>query len=266
MPNPRGKNPRSRSVSKSPLTSPAFERDDPLSRQVAFVPFEAGAPSGVSDETRRAVRVQAAKASAAARKQTIARRLAERSGQPVSTETSPSSSTEQSEQSRRASATSAADSDSSLKIATSRSPSLAPSQSINASPVDASFRIYPITKWHPLIPAIVDYYTRHFLPDHNASPDMHGRDAMRTQLWPIALSDTCLFHAIMLIAASHATVTGALTVPVSLLAQLKHTAIESINDSIARLDSSKIGDAVVSAIALVGGWELVSIAAWWLEA
>ena len=263
MPNPRGKTPRSRSVSKSPLASPNFEREDPLSRQVAFVPFEAGTPSGVSDETRRAVRVQAAKASAAARKQTIARRLAERSGQSVSNETSPSSSTtEQSEQSRRASATSAADSESSLKIPTSRSPS----QSTNVSPVDASFRIYPITKWHPSIPAIVDYYTRHFLPDQNASPDMHGRDALRTQLWPLALSDTCLFHAILLIAASHATVTGALVVPVSLLAQLKHTAIESINDAIARLESSKIGDAVISAIALVGSWELVSIAAWWLEA
>lgn len=263
MPNPRGKNPRSRSVSKSPLTSPNLERENPLSRQVAFVPFEAGTPSGVNDETRRAVRVQAAKASAAARKQTIARRLAERSGQPVSVKTSPSSSTtEQSEQSRKVSATSAADSESALKIPTLPSPS----PSLNVSPVDASCRIYPITRWHPLIPAIVDYYTRYFLPDQSASPDMHGRDAMRTQLWPLALSDTCLFQAIMLTAASHATVTGALAVPVSLLVQLKHTAIESINDAIARLDSSQIGDAVTSAIALVGGWELVSIAAWWLEA
>lgn len=111
-----------------------------------------------------------------------------------------------------------------------------------------------------MIPALVDYFTRYFLPDNTSTQDVYGRDAMRTQLWPLALSDTCLFHAIMLISASHATVTGALTVPVSLLAQLKHTAIETINDIIARMDSSQIGDAVIGAIALVGGWELVSLA------
>ncbi|KAM3424833.1 hypothetical protein BST61_g6813 [Cercospora zeina] len=253
MPNPRSyKNPRSRSVSKSPLTSPALERDDPLSRQVAFVPFEAGAPSGVSDETRRAVRVQAAKASAAARKQTIARRLAEKSGPPMSTETSPASSTDHSEQSRRASSTSAAESDPPKSIITSRSPS----QSLDVSPIDPATRRYPIAQWHPVIPSIADYFTKYFLPDSTQPHDAYGRDAMRTQLWPLALSDTCLFHAIMLNAASHAVVTGALHVPTSLLAQLKHTAIEGINEAIARLDFTQVGDAIIDAIALVGAWEL----------
>ncbi|GIZ41969.1 hypothetical protein CKM354_000525200 [Cercospora kikuchii] len=252
MPNPRSyKNPRSRSVSKSPLTSPTLERDDPLSRQVAFVPFSAGAPSGISDETRRAVRVQAAKASAAARKQTIARKLAEKSGQAFSTETSPTSSTEQSEESRRASSTSAAESDPTKSI-TSRSPS----QSLDVSPVDPTTRIYPISQWHPLIPSIVDYFTKYFLPDATLPQDAYGRDAMRTQLWPLALSDTCLFHAILLNAASHAVVTGALNVPTSLLAQLKHTALEGINEAIAGLDFSQVGEAIIDAIALVGAWEL----------
>lgn len=253
---------RPRSISRSPLSSPGDERDDPMSRTVAFVPFEIGTSSGVGKDTRRAVRVQAAKASAAARKRTIARKLAEKQAPTASDEPGTSSSSETGRKSRTSS-TSGTDNDS-LQITISRSPS----RSLSATPTETTFRQYPVSRWHPLIPSIVDHFTRFFLPSATSSSpptpavESDGRQDLRNRLWPAALSDTCLFNAIMLVSASHATVSRALSIPVSLLGQLKHTTIESINDAIPKSDSKAIGDAVIAAIALVGGWELVSPALW----
>lgn len=250
------RDPRSRSVSKSPLPSPGEERSDPLHRTVAFVPFQGGTTSGVSNETRRAVRVQAAKASAAARKRTIARKLAEKQSSSSGQDEAVSPSAASSDQSRRTSSTSAAESDYSVQFAASRSPS----RSLTSTPVSSTAGNYPVRHWHHQIPQLVDYFTRLFLPDPASSQDMtDGRDDMRTQLWPAAMRDTCLFNAILLLSASHATVTRSLAIPTSLLSQLKSTTIETINDAIAKSESSTIGDAAVGAIALLGAWELVSL-------
>lgn len=89
---------------------------------------------------------------------------------------------------------------------------------------------------------------------------MFGREALRAHLWPMALEDPPLFHAIMLMAASHASVSGALQVPMDLLAQLKHTTMESIHEAVTDSASQgNFGDSVVAAISLLGGWELVSV-------
>ena len=76
----------------------------------------------------------------------------------------------------------------------------------------------------------------------------------------MALEEPPLFHAIMLTIASHASVSGALKVPTDLLAQLKHTTLEGIQEALTDPASQgNFGDSVVGAIAFLGAWELVSI-------
>ncbi|KXT03816.1 hypothetical protein AC579_4383 [Pseudocercospora musae] len=261
MQRPRDRrDPAPRSVSRSPLPSPGFERDDPIPRgptTVAFVPFEAGTSSGVSIDTRRAVRVQAAKASAAARKRTIARKLAQKRTPAANPDgAGPSSTAEGSDRGRKTSSTSGAASDT-LNPSRSQSPSRPLNTSLSTGDIHAAYRPYPVTKWHSKIPHIVEYFERYFLPENVTGLEPHGRAAMRTQLWSTALADTCLFNAIMLVSASHAITARAQSIPTQLLYQLKHTALECINDAVARADAiSGIGDAVIASIALVGGWEL----------
>lgn len=248
MQRPRGKpDPLYRTTSRSPLPSPGEEQQDPFTG-VAFVPFQAGTSSGISSETRRAVRVQAAKSSAAARKRTIARKLAGKRS--TSYDDASSSSAAESDRGRRLSASSAAD----LKSLT-LAPSPSPARSISAGQLEP-FRLYPVSKWHPEIPDLVDYFLHNFAPD--STTDILGREVMRNQLWPEALDDSALFHAILLTAASHASLSRAQTVPTPLLAQLRSSTFESINGAIARSQGrGGVNDAVAGAIALMAAWELV---------
>ncbi|KAF2169927.1 hypothetical protein M409DRAFT_19545 [Zasmidium cellare ATCC 36951] len=243
--------PLSRTTSKSPLPSPGEERQDPFiithPTGVAFVPFKAGTSSGISSETRRAVRVQAAKASAAARKRTIARKLAGKRS--TSYDDASSSSAAESDRGRRLSASSAVDLKS-LTLTTSPSPA----RSISAGQLEP-FRLYPASKWHPEIPDLVDYFLHNFAPDFTT--DMLGRDVMRNQLWPEALQDSALFHAVLLTAASHASLSRAQPIPTPLLAQLRSSTFESANSAIAKSQGrAGISDAVAGAIALMAAWEL----------
>lgn len=247
MQRPHGKPaPPYRTTSKSPLPSPGEEPQDPFTG-VAFVPFQAGTSSGISSETRRAVRVQAAKSSAAARKRTIARKLAGKRS--TSYDDASSSSAAESDRGRRLSASSAAD----LKSLT-LAPSPSPARSISAGHLEP-FRLYPVSKWHPEIPDLVDYFLQNFAP---GTTDIHGREVMRNQLWPEALNDSALFHAILLTAASHASLSRAKIIPTSLLAQLRSSTFESINGAIAGSQGRGcVNDAVAGAIALMAAWELV---------
>ncbi|KAK4504216.1 hypothetical protein PRZ48_005132 [Zasmidium cellare] len=252
MQRPHGKpDPQPRTTSKSPLPSPSEERQDPFISShptgVAFVPFKAGTSSGISEETRRAVRVQAAKASAAARKRTIARKLAGKRS--TSYDDASSSSAAESDRGRRPSVASAADLKA-LTLATSPSPA----RSISNGQLEP-FRLYPVAKWHPEIPDLVDYFLHNFAPE--VTTDMLGRDVMRNQLWPEALQDSALFHAILLTAASHASLSRAQALPTTLLAQLRSSTFESINGAIARSQGrGGVNDAVAGAIALMAAWEL----------
>lgn len=107
------------------------------------------------------------------------------------------------------------------------------------------------------MPDIIEYFLTYFVPDATMAPGS-DREAIRSQLWPDALRDTALFHAIILVAASHASVSGAKTVATPFLTQLKHTTLESINSAIEWAgEESRVRDSVIAAIALLGGWELV---------
>lgn len=109
------------------------------------------------------------------------------------------------------------------------------------------------------MPDLVEYFLTYFVPDATMAPG-NDREAIRSLLWPDALRDTALFHAILLVAASHATVSGAMTVSTSLLAQLKHTTLESINSAIEWAgEEGRVRDSVIAAVALLGEWELVSL-------
>lgn len=240
--------PHSRSISKSPLPSPGEERQDPLS--TTFVPFSVGSSSGVSSETRRAVRIQAAKSSAAARKRTIARKLAGKRS--TSYDDASSSSTADSDRGRRLSVSSAADLKS-LTLAASPSPA----RSISGGQLEP-YRLYPISKWYPETPALVDYFLQYFAPE--ATTDLLGRDILRSQLWPEALQDSALFHAILLTAGSHASLSRSQNISTSLLSQIRNSTFESINGAIARSEGKGgVSDAVAAAIALMAAWELVGI-------
>ncbi|CAK4031778.1 Hypothetical predicted protein [Lecanosticta acicola] len=255
MPQPRAsREPLSSSKPRSPPVSPNDECEDPLSRPstaVAFVPFQLGPASGVGNDTRRAVRVQAAKASAAARKRTIARRLAERQSSSQD-EIRPSSATAGAADRGGKLSTTSSDA---RPVDIGASPSPDRSLRFASSGRSDPSRSYPTKRWHPQIPSLVDYFLRYFAPE--ISFDASGREAFRSHLWPMALENTSLFHGILLTVASHASLSGALNVPMYLLAQLKHSTLESINEAVTSPETrGSIEDSVVGAIALLGGWEL----------
>lgn len=288
MPKSRGSRESfSRSISRSPLASPTEEVADPLSRSSSAVAFVTLGIENfeVSQESRRAVRVQAAKASAAARKRTIALRKAERKGSSPLDEAGSSSATGsdrgrspssqtlsptqnsfgdpnfvksergRSPSSQTLSPTQFSFSDSKF-VWSARSPSRSPGRSPSSAQFEA-FRTYPVTEWHPLIPDLVEHFFKYFAPE--ATADSRGREVLRTQLWPEALTSPALFHAILLTVGSHSAASRALQIPRQLLAQFKHATLEHINEAVARAEVREgIDDNVVAAIALLGGWELVS--------
>lgn len=109
------------------------------------------------------------------------------------------------------------------------------------------------------MPDLVEYFLTHFVPDATMAAG-NDREQIRSQLWPDALRDTALFHAILLVAASHATVSGAMVVATPLLTQLKRTTLESINSAIEWAgEEGRVRDSIIAAIAILGQWELVSL-------
>lgn len=119
-------------------------------------------------------------------------------------------------------------------------------------------RSYPTTRWHPQMADLVEYFLTNFVPDATMAAGS-DREPIRSQLWPDALRDTALFHALLLVAASHATVSGAMNVSTSLLALLKRITLESINSAIEWAgEEGRLRDSIIAAIALLGEWELVS--------
>lgn len=83
---------------------------------------------------------------------------------------------------------------------------------------------------------------------------MHGRDALRTQLWPEIITNLPLCWAVLLTATTHS---GQLRGFQSSAGWLRQMTIQDINNSVA--SGSKdgvVGDAVIAALSLLGGWEL----------
>lgn len=244
----------SRSVSKSPLASPKDELGDPIARTQspapAFVSFQHGSQSGIDKEARRAIRSQAAKSSAEARKRTIANKLAAKKSMTFESASPASVAASDSASSPSSASTSAP------SAGTSRHGSGSGASSIRTAQMDLS-RSYPTTRWHPQMPDLVEYFLTHFVPDATIAAGS-DREPIRSQLWPDALRDTALFHAILLVAASHATASGAMTIPTALVSQLKRTTLESINSAIEWAgEEGRVRDSVIAAIALLGQWELV---------
>ena len=252
-------------------------------QSLAFVTFDANDPASNNDDTRKAIRVQAAKASAATRKATIARKLARRresqshansDGSHTGKSGTAAVSTNRCELSLIPSALTTNFAPQSPEQMPT--PILSPHELLGMGRVDP-FRTYPTDEWSSDIPAIIDHckemywesrpwrnpLTRtdliHFAPAPGGLPDMHGREALRTQLWPRVLQNGALFRAIVLVSATHGVLSGAATISRSNLLWHRQNAIQSINAAVASSPRhSEIQDEVVGAIALLAGWELVS--------
>ncbi|KJX94092.1 hypothetical protein TI39_contig4219g00013 [Zymoseptoria brevis] len=260
----RGNRSTTNSPYTSPFTSPTDEKEDPFRRTsspgpVAFVPFETGISGGVGTDARRAVRVQAARASAAARKATIAKKLAVVKGERYGS--SPSTAVSDDESSPNSASSSALErqtkeEEARPKVAISRLPQPDSSNlTSNLQEIEIS-RVYPTTKWHPKMPEVVQYFLRLFVPTITPAHST-GREDIRAHLWPQAQNDAALFHALLLLAASHAVVSRALNLSPELISQLKYTTLESINTAIGgSSQDGRMQDPVITAIALLGGWEL----------
>jgi hypothetical protein len=200
--------------------------------------------------------VQAARASAAARKATIARKQGLIKTEEGNDDNSPISAVSGSESSPASASTSAAE-DRHKRSVSSKAESEASIPTSQLKEMEIS-RVYPTTKWHPQMPEVVEYFLSLFAPTLKGE-HRTGREDIRSQLWPQAQKDAALFHALLLIAASHATVAGALSIQPDLISQLKYTTLENINTAIEWAGrQGGMRDPVVAAIALLGAWELVS--------
>ncbi|OJJ43876.1 hypothetical protein ASPZODRAFT_890329 [Penicilliopsis zonata CBS 506.65] len=116
------------------------------------------------------------------------------------------------------------------------------------------FRSYPVS-WKPFFPSLVDHYLVHMAVDIPELDQPGNQGLLRTRWFPLVISEPALFHVILLIAASHhASVHGS---PDSLrlnLLQLRHAAVQSINDALAARPAA-LGDALIGAVAKMASYE-----------
>lgn len=85
---------------------------------------------------------------------------------------------------------------------------------------------------------------------------MHGREAIRLQLWPFVMSNSQLFEAILLIAGTHLSLSGGDGPTQAGILNLRHNALQSINQAISSAQGGLLDPAVIGAIGLLAGWEL----------
>ena len=153
----RSAKPRASRHRPKPQLSPSSQQS------LAFVTFDAKDPASNNDDTRKAIRVQAAKASAATRKATIARKLARRRDS-QSHDSRDGSHTSQSGTAAMSTEDCTLSSIPSALITKSvpqtpeqmPTPILSPHEILGAGRVDP-FRTYPTDEWTSDIPAIIDH-------------------------------------------------------------------------------------------------------------
>lgn len=96
----------------------------------------------------------------------------------------------------------------------------------------------------------------HFAPARIANNEMHGREAIRMQLWPFVMSSPQLFETVLLVAGTHLSLSGGDGPSQAGILKLRHNALQSINQAISSARGDLLDPAVIGAIALLAGWEL----------
>lgn len=85
---------------------------------------------------------------------------------------------------------------------------------------------------------------------------MHGREVIRLQLWPLVMSNPQLFETVLLVAGTHLSLAGGDGPSQAGILNLRHNALQSINQAISSAQGGLLDPAVIGAIALLAGWEL----------
>ncbi|KAL4920582.1 hypothetical protein BDW62DRAFT_198884 [Aspergillus aurantiobrunneus] len=116
------------------------------------------------------------------------------------------------------------------------------------------FRSYPVA-WRPFLPQLVDHYLMSMAVDIPELDQPGNRGLLRTDWFPLTMSEPSLFLVIMLLAASHhaSVQTGSTEMKMQLLS-LRCEAIQAVNRSLER-ESSGVSDALIGAIAKMASYE-----------
>ncbi|KAL2815138.1 hypothetical protein BJX63DRAFT_430960 [Aspergillus granulosus] len=117
------------------------------------------------------------------------------------------------------------------------------------------FRSYPIA-WRPSLPRFVDHYLMSMAVDIPELDQPGNRGLLRTDWFPLVMSERALFLVVILLAASnYASVRSAPTdMKVDLLA-LRCEAVQAVNEALELQHPGSISDALVGAIAKMASYE-----------
>lgn len=96
----------------------------------------------------------------------------------------------------------------------------------------------------------------HFAPARIGTTEMHGREAIRLQLWPFVMNNVQLFETVLLVAGTHLSLAGGNGPSQAGILNLRHNALQSINTAISSSQGGMLDPAVIGAIAFLAGWEL----------
>ncbi|KAI9375164.1 hypothetical protein BJX61DRAFT_191922 [Aspergillus egyptiacus] len=115
------------------------------------------------------------------------------------------------------------------------------------------FRSYPVA-WRPFLPQLVDHYLMSMAVDIPELDQPGRRGLLRTDWFPLVMSEPSLFRVIVLLAASnYASMLDLTDMKLALLC-LRCEAVQAVNDSL-ELQSSAVSDALIGAIAKMASYE-----------
>ncbi|KAL3432436.1 hypothetical protein BDV09DRAFT_127842 [Aspergillus tetrazonus] len=116
------------------------------------------------------------------------------------------------------------------------------------------FRSYPVA-WRPILPRLVDHYLMSMAVDIPELDQPGNRGLLRTDWFPLVMTEPSLFLVIVLLAASnYASVQTEPTDMKLHLLGLRCEAVQAVNKSL-ELQSSFVSDALIGAIAKMASYE-----------
>ncbi|KAL5046124.1 hypothetical protein BDW71DRAFT_71294 [Aspergillus fruticulosus] len=116
------------------------------------------------------------------------------------------------------------------------------------------FRLYPVA-WRPILPQLVDHYLMSMAVDIPELDQPGNRGLLRTDWFPLVMTEPSLFLAIILLAASnYASVQTEPTGMKLHLLRMRCEAVQAVNKSL-ELQPSFVSDALIGAIAKMASYE-----------
>ncbi|KAL4771965.1 hypothetical protein BDW60DRAFT_47625 [Aspergillus nidulans var. acristatus] len=116
------------------------------------------------------------------------------------------------------------------------------------------FRSYPVA-WRPILPRLVDHYLMSMAVDIPELDQPGNRGLLRTDWFPLVMTEPSLFLVIVLLAASnYASVQTEPTDMKLHLLRLRCEAVQAVNKSL-ELQPSFVSDALIGAIAKMASYE-----------